>query len=185
MSSPQVESAADGMQDALFDGDFGPLPDDFGFRGPVACNPAGITYRQLDYWARTGLVSPEIRGAEGSGTQRLYSFRDLLMLKVVKKLQDAGISLQQIRTAIEHLRLRGVHDLSQVTLMSDGVSVYECTTDHEVVDLLRGGQGMFAIALGGVWRDLEGVLLALPTEEESGKPAMDELSRRRQQRLAN
>ncbi|MGL5247796.1 MAG: MerR family transcriptional regulator [Brooklawnia sp.] len=185
MSSPQVESAADGMQDALFDGDFGPLPDDFGFRGPVACNLAGITYRQLDYWARTGLVSPEIRGAEGSGTQRLYSFRDLLMLKVVKKLLDAGISLQQIRTAIEHLRLRGVHDLSQVTLMSDGVSVYECTTDHEVVDLLRGGQGMFAIALGGVWRDLEGVLLALPTEEESGKPAMDELSRRRQQRLAN
>ena len=184
MSSPQVESAADGMQDALFDGDFGPLPDDFGFRGPVACNLAGITYRQLDYWARTGLVSPEIRGAEGSGTQRLYSFRDLLMLKVVKKLLDAGISLQQIRTAIEHLRLRGVHDLSQVTLMSDGVSVYECTTDHEVVDLLRGGQGMFAIALGGVWRDLEGVLLALPTEEESGKPAMDELSRRRQQRLA-
>ncbi len=185
MSSPQVESAADGMQDALFDGDFGPLPDDFGFRGPVACNLAGITYRQLDYWARTGLVSPEIRGAEGSGTQRLYSFRDLLMLKVVKKLLDAGISLQQIRTAIEHLRLRGVHDLSQVTLMSDGVSVYECTTDHEVVDLLRGGQGMSAIALGGVWRDLEGVLLALPTEEESGKPAMDELSRRRQQRLAN
>ncbi len=185
MSSPQVESAADGMQDALFDGDFGPLPDDFGFRGPVACNLAGITYRQLDYWARTGLVSPEIRGAEGSGTQRLYSFRDLLMLKVVKKLLDAGISLQQIRTAIEHLRLRGVHDLSQVTLMSDGVSVYECTTDHEVVDLLRGGQGMFAIALGGVWRDLEGVLLALPTEEESGKPAIDELSRRRQQRLAN
>ena len=185
MSSPQVESAADGMQDALFDGDFGPLPDDFGFRGPVACNLAGITYRQLDYWARTGLVSPEIRGAEGSGTQRLYSFRDLLMLKVVKKLLDAGISLQQIRTAIDHLRLRGVHDLSQVTLMSVGVSVYECTTDHEVVDLLRGGQGMFAIALGGVWRDLEGVLLALPTEEESGKPAMDELSRRRQQRLAN
>ena len=185
MSSPQVESAADGMQDALFDGDFGPLPDDFGFRGPVACNLAGITYRQLDYWARTGLVSPEIRGAEGSGTQRLYSFRDLLLLKVIKRLLDAGISLQQIRVAVEHLRRRGVHDLSQVTLMSDGVSVYECTTDHEVVDLLRGGQGMFAIALGGVWRDLEGVLLALPTEEESGKPAMDELSRRRQQRLAN
>ena len=173
------------LQEVLFDGDFAPVPSDTGYRGPIAHRVAGITYRQLDYWARTGLVSPEIRGAEGSGTQRLYSFRDLLMLKVVKKLLDAGISLQQIRTAIEHLRLRGVHDLSQVTLMSDGVSVYECTTDHEVVDLLRGGQGMFAIALGGVWRDLEGVLLALPTEEESGKPAMDELSRRRQQRLAN
>ena len=174
-----------GGQGVLFTDALPEYDTESGYRGPTACKAAGITYRQLDYWARTGLVSPEIRGAEGSGTQRLYSFRDLLMLKVVKKLLDAGISLQQIRTAIEHLRLRGVHDLSQVTLMSDGVSVYECTTDHEVVDLLRGGQGMFAIALGGVWRDLEGVLLALPTEEESGKPAMDELSRRRQQRLAN
>ena len=100
MSSPQVEAQlASGMQEALFDGDFGPLPEDLAFRGPVACNVAGITYRQLDYWARTGLVIPEIRGAEGSGTQRLYSFRDILMLKVVKKLLDAGISLQQIRTA--------------------------------------------------------------------------------------
>ena len=184
MSSPQVESAADGMQDALFDGDFGPLPDDFGFRGPVACNLAGITYRQLDYWARTGLVSPEIRGAEGSGTQRLYSFRDLLMLKVVKKLLDAGISLQQIRTAIEHLRLRGVHDLSQVTLMSDGVSVYECTSDDEVIDLLRGGQGMFGIALGGVWRDIEGSLSTLPGERAQDESAVtdDELSQRRRAR---
>lgn len=187
MSSPQLEPTAAGMQDALFDGDFGPLPDDLAFRGPVACGVAGITYRQLDYWARTGLVTPEIRDAGGSGTQRLYSFRDILMLKVVKKLLDAGISLQQIRSAIDHLRSRGVQDLSQVTLMSDGVSVYECTSDHEVVDLLHGGQGMFAIALGGVWRDLEGSLLALPSvsvhEESPG--ALDELSRRRQQRLAN
>lgn len=188
MSSPQVEPPVRaGMQDALFDGDFGPLPADLAFRGPVACQVAGISYRQLDYWARTELVSPEIRGAEGSGTQRLYSFRDILMLKVVKKLLDAGISLQQIRTAIDHLRARGVQDLSEVTLMSDGVSVYECTTDHEVVDLLRGGQGMFAIALGGVWKDLEGTLLTLPTEvtpEPVAGPA-DELSRRRQQRQAN
>ncbi|WP_420177035.1 MerR family transcriptional regulator [Luteococcus sp. OSA5] len=151
-------------QEALFDGDFSPLPDDLGFRGPVACKAAGITYRQLDYWARTKLVTPEIRGAEGSGTQRLYSFRDILMLKVIKRLIDAGISLQQIRVAIDHLRQRGVEDLTQVTLMSDGVSVYECTSDMEVVDLLRGGQGMFAIALGGVWRDIEGTLSVLPTE---------------------
>ena len=187
----QSEPSVEGMHfsslgaDLLFD-DGLPKPNtDGGFKGAVAARAAGITYRQLDYWARTGLVEPTVRGANGSGTQRLYSFRDILVLKLVKRLLDTGISLQQIRTAIEHLRLRGVHDLSHVTLMSDGVSVYECTTDHEVVDLLRGGQGMFAIALGGVWRDLEGVLLALPTEEESGKPAMDELSRRRQQRLAN
>ncbi len=187
MSSPQGSLIISAGQEALFDGDFGPLPDDLAFRGPVACNVTGITYRQLDYWARTGLVTPEIRDAGGSGTQRLYSFRDILMLKVVKRLLDAGVSLQQIRTAIDHLRERGVHDLSQVTLMSDGISVYECTTDSEVIDLLRGGQGMFAIALGGVWRDIEGTLLTLPGERTAPSEVtpLDELSRRRQQRMAN
>lgn len=174
------------LQETLFEGSFTPLPEDVGFRGPVACGAAGITYRQLDYWARTGLVVPEIRVAGGSGTQRLYSFRDILMLKVIKRLIDAGISLQQIRVAIEHLRERGVEDLTEVTLMSDGVSVYECTTDLEVIDLLRGGQGMFAIALGGVWRDMEGTLAVLPgqrADEEEAHPA-DELAQRRRHRSA-
>lgn len=172
-------------QDLLFDGDFSPLPEDLGFRGPVACSAAGITYRQLDYWARTGLVVPEIRAAGGSGTQRLYSFRDILILKVIKRLIDAGISLQQIRVAIDHLRARGVQDLTQVTLMSDGVSVYDCTSDDEVIDLLKGGQGMFAIALGGVWRDIEGSLSALPTERaEEPAETDDELTRRRRARFA-
>ena len=87
-------------QGLLFDDDVSPLPDDVGYRGPTACNAAGITYRQLDYWARTGLVEPTVRGATGSGTQRLYCFRDILLLKVIKRLLDAGISLQQIRTAV-------------------------------------------------------------------------------------
>jgi DNA-binding transcriptional MerR regulator len=172
-------------QELLFEGDFSPLPSDLGFRGPVACNAAGITYRQLDYWARTGLVVPEVRGAAGSGTQRLYSFRDILILKVIKRLIDAGISLQQIRTAIEHLRARGVEDLTQVTLMSDGVSVFECTSDDEVIDLLRGGQGVFGIALGGVWRSIEGTLAELPAERaeaEAVPHANDELSQRRRSR---
>src|ERR671910_1549211 len=176
-----------GGQELLFEGDFSPLPSDLGFRGPVACNAAGITYRQLDYWARTGLVVPEIRGAAGSGTQRLYSFRDILILKVIKRLIDAGISLQQIRTAIEHLRARGVEDLTQVTLMSDGVSVFECTSDDEVIDLLRGGQGVFGIALGGVWRSIEGTLAELPAERAEAEPvphAHDELSQRRRARAA-
>ena len=85
------------------------------------CAPAaGITYRQLDYWARTGLVEPSVRAAHGSGSQRRYSFRDILVLKVVKRLLDTGISLQQIRAAVQHLRDRGTEDLTQVTLMSDG-----------------------------------------------------------------
>jgi len=176
-------------QDMLFEGDFSAVPEDLGFRGPVACGVAGITYRQLDYWARTGLVLPEIRAAGGSGTQRLYSFRDVLLLKVIKRLIDAGISLQQIRIAVDHLRERGAADLSQVTLMSDGISVYECTSDSEVVDLLRGGQGMFAIALGGVWRDIEGSLSHLPTERTADaaddappRSGKDELSARREAR---
>lgn len=185
-TSPADQQDTPTVQDALFEGDFSPLPDDLGFRGSVACAIAGITYRQLDYWARTGLVRPQVRAAEGSGTQRLYSFRDILLLKVVKKLLDAGISLQQIRTAIDHLRARGVEDLTQVTLLSDGASVYECTDDHQIVDLLRGGQGMFAIALGGVWRDVEGSLIQMPGERAGAlyEEGQDEFSLRRRMRQA-
>jgi len=135
---------------------------EIGYRGPTACAAAGITYRQLDYWARTSLVEPSVRTAHGSGSQRLYSFRDILVLKVVKRLLDTGISLQQIRAAVQHLRDRGTEDLARVTLMSDGVSVYECTSADEVVDLLQGGEGVFGIALGRVWREVEGDLAVLP-----------------------
>ncbi|MDO5534425.1 MAG: MerR family transcriptional regulator [Propionibacteriaceae bacterium] len=190
MNAPEAKAPRPtaGLQDVLFEGDFSPLPEDIGFRGPTACSAAGITYRQLDYWARTGLVVPEVRAAGGSGTQRLYSFRDILMLKVVKRLLDAGISLQQIRIAIDHLRARGVEDLSTVTLMSDGVSVYEAISDSEIIDLVHGGQGIFAIALGRVWHDLEGSLASLPTERAeaaaSEPVATDELAARRAARNA-
>ncbi len=83
---------------------------------------------------------------------------------MIKRLLDAGISLQQIRTAVQHLRKRGTDDLTRVTLMSDGASVYECTSDDEVIDLLQGGQGVFGIAIGGVWREIEGSLAELPSE---------------------
>jgi DNA-binding transcriptional MerR regulator len=161
-----------------------------GYRGPMACSAAGITYRQLDYWARTGLVEPSVRSAQGSGTQRLYSFRDILVLKVVKRLLETGISLQQIRTAVQHLRDRGSRDLAQITLMSDGASVYECTSTDEVVDLLQGGQGVFGIALGKVWHEVEGSLAELPGiraedgSEVPGNEAADELSARRARKIS-
>lgn len=161
------------------------IDDSTGFRGPTACRAAGITYRQLDYWARTGLVEPTVRPATGSGTQRLYSFRDVLVLKVVKKLLDSGVSLQQIRSAVEHLRERGVEDLARITLMSDGASVYECTNAAEVFDLVQGGQGVFGIAIGKVWQEVEGSLSEFPTEraEEPAVAPIDELAERRAQRL--
>jgi len=175
-----VPVAAQGL---LFDDDLPKLREDTGYRGPTACKAAGITYRQLDYWARTGLVEPSVRTATGSGTQRLYGFRDILVLKVVKRLLDTGVSLQQIRVAIQHLRDRGVEDLAQITLMSDGATVYECTSADEVIDLLQGGQGVFGIAVGRVWREIEGSLADLPSERpEDEVPAAhddDELSARR------
>ena len=171
-------------QGLLFTDDLPELALDAGYRGPTACGAAGITYRQLDYWARTGLVQPSVRGASGSGSQRLYSFRDILVLKIVKRLLDAGVSLQQIRTAVEHLHERGVDDLAQITLMSDGASVYECTSADEVIDLVQGGQGVFGIAVGRVWREVEGVLAELPSErvDDAAAPIQhhgDELSQRR------
>ena len=177
-SSPRPQLA--GEQQLLF-GDATAAPEDLGYRGPTACAAAGITYRQLDYWARTGLVEPSVRPAAGSGSQRLYGFRDILVLKVVKRLLDTGISLQQIRAAVTHLRERGSADLAEVTLMSDGVSVYECTSPDEVVDLLQGGQGVFGIALGRVWQEVEGTLAELPAERAGNEPGAgtDELASRR------
>ncbi len=177
----------DGVQEALFDVPDAVMPEDVGFRGPVACAAADITYRQLDYWARTGLVEPSVRPATGSGTQRLYGFRDILVLKVVKRLLDTGVSLANIRTAVEHLRARGVEDLATLTLMSDGASVYECTSEDEVIDLVRGGQGVFGIAVGKVWREVEGTLATLPSERMASSgvstPSQeDELSARRRAR---
>jgi DNA-binding transcriptional MerR regulator len=176
-----------GDQGLLFTDDLAVLPEDTGFRGPTACSAAGITYRQLDYWARTKLVEPSVRSAGGSGTQRLYSFKDILLLKIIKRLLDAGVSLQQIRIAVDHLRVRGTDDLTQVTLMSDGASVYECRSADEVVDLLQGGQGVFGIAVGGVWREIEGSLLELPSERavDDQAHAGDELAARRAARLSS
>ena len=174
-------------QGVLFD-DLSDPYGDLGYRGVTACKAAGITYRQLDYWARTGLVEPTVRGAAGSGSQRLYGFRDILVLKVVKRLLDTGVSLHQIRLAIEHLRERGVDDLAQVTLLSDGASVFECTSPTEMSDLLQDGQGVYGIALGKVWQEVECSLADLPSESpDQGAPLEhphDELRARRAARVS-
>ena len=134
-----------------------------GYRGPAVCKIVGITYRQLDYWARTGLVNPSVRQAEGSGTQRLYSFDDIVQLRVVKRLVDTGVSLQRVRLAIDELRDRG-RSPSDVTLVSDGSSVFMVDDNAQVIDLLARGQGVFAIALGPVVDELRGEVTAFPTE---------------------
>ncbi len=184
-----VQQARQGTLDDIAPGLFpnDTVPDELvGYRVPSACQIAGITYRQLDYWARTSLVVPSIRGAAGSGSQRLYSFKDILVLKIVKRLLDTGISLQNIRVAVDHLRKRGVEDLARITLFSDGTTVYECTSAEEVVDLLQGGQGVFGIAVAGAMRELSGTIADFPGERADGAIAEtapeDELAARRKTR---
>ncbi|MEZ2121386.1 MULTISPECIES: MerR family transcriptional regulator [unclassified Corynebacterium] len=176
------------VQETLFD--LGP-DKEVGYRVPTACQVANITYRQLDYWARTDLVVPSIRSARGSGSQRLYSFKDILVLKIVKGLLDTGISLQNIRQAVEKLRDLGVEDLATITLVSDGTTVYECRSAEEVIDLLGGGQGVFGIAVPGIMKELTGSISAFPHERvnQDSDTAMivaeDELAARRRRRNAS
>ena len=133
------------------------MAEEQGYRVPEVTKAVGISYRQLDYWARTGLVTPSIREAGGSGTQRLYSFQDMLVLRIIKKLLDAGVGLQQIRKAVEYLKDMK-QPLHSVTLMSDGNRIYAPDSPEAVIDLLAKGQGVFAIAVDKVVSDLEGTL---------------------------
>ncbi|HET9061416.1 MAG TPA: MerR family transcriptional regulator [Acidimicrobiales bacterium] len=118
-----------------------------GYRGPQVCNIVGITYRQLDYWARTDLLRPSISDARGSGTQRVYSYTDLLQLKVIKQLLDAGVSLRSTRKAIECLRASGDSLSSASLVIADDRSVL-AHSGQELFDLLRGGQGVLSIVVG-------------------------------------
>jgi DNA-binding transcriptional MerR regulator len=127
-----------------------------GFRAPDVAKLVGISYRQLDYWARTGLCSPSVRDAGGSGTQREYSFRDVVLLKTIKNLLDTGVNLQRIRKSIDFLRGHLKEPPQGLTLLSDGNKVYAATSPDEVIDLLAKGQGVFALAVDKVWSDVEG-----------------------------
>jgi DNA-binding transcriptional MerR regulator len=147
--------------------------DVLGFRGPAVCGIVGITYRQLDYWARTDLIRPSIADARGSGTQRRYSYRDLVELKVIKGLLDAGVSLQSARKAIQYLRDNLGEDIATASLVINGAGavLVRTRTDGELVDLVRRGQGVLSIvALGGVKDALDAAI----TELRPASPAAED-----------
>ncbi|MGM7699991.1 MerR family transcriptional regulator [Microbacterium sp. A84] len=191
MNADELAGDSRFVPELLFTDGLPAMDDEVGYRGAIAARAAGITYRQLDYWARTELVVPTVRGASGSGSQRMYGFRDILVLKLVKRLLDTGISLQQIRIAVEQLRAAGIRDLAGTTLMSDGASVYLCTSNDEVIDLVSRGQGVFGIAVGKVLREVESTLVefdpaalnATALSTTASDPA-DELGARRAKRTA-
>lgn len=145
-----------------------------GFRGPQVCNVVGITYRQLDYWARTDLLRPSISDARGSGTQRVYSYTDLLQLKVIKQLLDAGVSLRSTRKAIECLRASGAGVASASLVIVDDRSVL-AFSGEELFDLLRGGQGVLSIVLGmeKIVSEVDAAITELAGKGPGGRGAAD------------
>ena len=155
--------ASDAVQGELFV-DEGARRPTRGYRGTVASKVAGITYRQLDYWARKQIVEPSITPSHGSGSRRLYSFKDVVILAVSKKLLDAGVNLQNVTTAIGFLMQRDVDQLEHVTIMCDGEEVHECTTSDQMIALLQSGKAVFGVSVGSLWHQIHD---ALETETTS------------------
>lgn len=146
--------------------------DEPGFRGPQVCKLVGISYRQLDYWARTDLIRPSLCDAQGSGTQRLYSYRDLVALKVIKSLVDSGVSLQTARKAMDYLRENLGGEIASASLVLDAGNSILARTGEDLVDLVRRGQGVLNIVpLGAMVNELDARILALNPEAE-GTPAV-------------
>jgi DNA-binding transcriptional MerR regulator len=144
------------------------------YRGPQVCKIVGISYRQLDYWTRTGLITPSVKAAAGSGSQREYSYEDLVALKTIRRLLDTGVSLPRIRKAVSYLQKDLSTKVSEVTLVSDGNRIYECHSDREVIDLLGKGQGVFAIALQPVVNELDASLADLGARRRPAGAAVED-----------
>lgn len=135
------------------------------FSGRRAAEIVGITYRQLDYWARTDLIRPSVTDATGSGSRRRYDYRDLVELKVVKKLLDAGIRLESVRDVFAYLRTHLDSDIGSAHLVIDGPNVMLCDGE-DLVDVLRGGQGVLnVLPLAGVRSEIDATISVIGSEE--------------------
>jgi DNA-binding transcriptional MerR regulator len=172
------------VQGTLFETNDPAANETIGYRGPTVCQIAHVSYRQLDYWTRTNLIQASVTPAAGSGSQRLYSFRDILLVKIIGQLLKAGISLQNVRKALTEIREREVSELASLTLFSDGTTIYECRSADEVVDLLAGGQGVFGIAVPGLVAELTGDIAEFPAQGADPAVAGDELAARRAAKTA-
>lgn len=136
-----------------------------GYSGTQTAKVVGISYRQLDYWARTDLIRPSLNDASGSGSRRAYSYNDLLELKAIKKLLDAGIKLEQVRKVFEYLRKHVTTDIAAAHIVIDGGSVMLCDGD-QLVDVLKNGQGVLnVLSLGGVRDELEADLAPITADQ--------------------
>ena len=132
-----------------------------GYSGTQAANVVGITYRQLDYWARTDLVRPSLTDAAGSGSRRRYSYNDLVQLRMIKTLLDAGIKLESVRDVFAYLREHVTTDIASAHIVISGSSVVLCN-GNELIDVLKGGQGVLnVLSLAGVKDDIDTQLVSI------------------------
>ena len=144
-----------------------------GFSGPAVCRITGVTYRQLDYWARTALVTPSVTPAQGSGSKRVYSYADVVEVKVIKSLIDAGVSLPRARQAVNCLREQLGVDVRSVSLVLSGSRSVLAYSDGDIIDLLKGGHGVFnVISLESVTADIDRSLQVEETENASKRVAL-------------
>ena len=151
-----------------------------GFSGTQAAKVVGITYRQLDYWARTDLIRPSLSDAAGSGSRRRYSYKDLLELRVIKTLLDAGIKLESVREAFSYLRDQLGEDIASAQLIISGGSAILVRDDNELVDVLKRGQFVMTsvLSLGGVQKEVDDAIVHLrPAEAPAAAPSTTARSR--------
>jgi len=150
---------------------------DQGFSGAKAAEIVGITYRQLDYWARTDLVRPSLEDAKGSGTRRKYSYRDLLELKAIKSLLDAGIKLETVREVFTYLREQLGEDVTTANLVIQGNASVLIQTDGELIDLVKKGQGVLNILpLSGVKDEVDARIVELRPTGPVGEATVTKLA---------
>lgn len=144
-----------------------------GYTGPEVCKITGISYRQLDHWTTSSLIQASIRNLKGSGFHRIYSFQDIIQIKLVNKLREAGVSLQKIRIALKNIdSLLGDNiNISDVSVFSDGKSIYVISDNDQMIDLLKKGQAVFGISLGPVHTEAEAEVFSLYPDKVSTKNA--------------
>jgi DNA-binding transcriptional MerR regulator len=173
----QMESTMNEVAPLELDGLDAPA-EQVGYSGRKAAEVVGISYRQLDYWARTDLVRPSLAEARGSGSRRLYSYRDLLELKVIKTLLDAGLKLESVRQVFNYMREQLGEDISSANLVISGKSSVLVRSGEELIDVLQQGQGVLnVLALSGVKDEIDARILELrpslsPVEEIEGEQAV-------------
>jgi DNA-binding transcriptional MerR regulator len=143
-----------------------------GFSGRKTAEVVGITYRQLDYWARTDLVTPSLAEARGSGSRRLYSYRDLLELKVIKTLLDSGLKLESVRKVFTYMREHLGEDISSANLVISGSTSVLVRSGEELIDVLQQGQGVLnVLPLAGVKEEIDARIVEL-RPAVTGSPAV-------------